>query len=69
MHLSYIVTQIIKFSTHVLIFRNLFINVYQDSRACNFSIEVEKLNFAWSGVPWPQTTQHTQRRIKRGCPT
>ena len=53
----------------LLITHNLLINKYQDSRACNFSIAVEKLNFAWSGVPRPQTTQHTQRRIKRGCPT
>ena len=53
----------------LLITHNLVINVYQDSRACNFSIAVEKPNFAWSGVPRPQTTQHTQRRIKRGCPT
>ena len=53
----------------LLIIHNLVINVYQDSRTCNFSIAVEKPNFAWSGVPRPQTTQHTQRRIKRGCPT
>ena len=53
----------------LLITHNLVINVYQDSRACNFSIAVEKENLAWSGVPRPQTMQHTRRRIKRGCPT
>ena len=53
----------------LLIIHNLFINEYQDSRTWNFSIVLSKENLACSGVPGLQAMQHTQRRVKHGCPT